>query len=832
MDAEETPGALRKRKHSDTSESTDAGGEVIVASATIHGPPPLPLPREEEKREPCGGRPRMRARANRFLPLARTTVLVVEGLEVAGNGIERRSGTMPGTIRPIMPSNPGRGMATGVRGSEAATSTNLRILQVNLGRGLAAQDLLKQAIAAGRVDLVIASEPYARGGMGCATFASGDGTAMVAVPRGGPEVRRVGAGGGYVAVETRGVLVVSVYSSPNTGAGDLERILDAVGTLIRRRLAVGPRMVLVAGDTNAWTRRCGSTRTNARGEVLDEFMDVQGLVSCRRGDAPSFVRLDGSGGSAIDVTLTTARHADRVVGWRVSSEETMSDHRYIVFGVRESASPRSRQCVPEPSTVWAWRKVVREDFAEAFGVVDRHDLEQVAACEERTTHASAKDLTTELAGRIECACEVSMPRAGVGRAGRGRPVHWWSPAIASLRRDCRAAFRRIARCRRRRPRPDASRAGGVGPLLPTDEAYDDTLGGLVADYRSARRALRNAIRNAKRQCWRELIARVEADPWGLPYKIVMGKLAGAGGGGAVPPRDSGTLLAIAEELFPDDPEERAGGGGDSRARVFEDRGTEDEDGEDGGDDGDGGGGDTVAGGAGGGGVGSVPRVTLRELDAVVRGCPSGRAPGPDGVPYEVVKLAYSCDPHAFRIAYDRCLSRGHFPERWRRARLALIAKPGAERERVELGEPRAFRPLSMLDCAGKILEKLVAERLLAALDRRGGLSPRQYGFRRGRSTAHAVRSVENATLLKDAEGESTVVVSLDVRNAFNSVRWKDVRGALRSWDLPPALMRILEGFLSERTLLVSTADRGVVERPVARGCRRARCWDRSSGSYL
>ncbi|KAH8342698.1 hypothetical protein KR059_003696, partial [Drosophila kikkawai] len=56
--------------------------------------------------------------------------------------------------------------------------------------------------------------------------------------------------------------------------------------------------------------------------------------------------------------------------------------------------------------------------------------------------------------------------------------------------------------------------------------------------------------------------------------------------------------------------------------------------------------------------------------------------------------------------------------------------------------PSAYRPLCMLNTTGKLLEKLVKPRLAAAIERGGGLSPRQNGFRPGRSTIGAIQEVD------------------------------------------------------------------------------------------
>lgn len=42
----------------------------------------------------------------------------------------------------------------------------------------------------------------------------------------------------------------------------------------------------------------------------------------------------------------------------------------------------------------------------------------------------------------------------------------------------------------------------------------------------ARKALRSAIRKAHSESWNQLCQLVDEDPWGLPYKVVMRKVAG------------------------------------------------------------------------------------------------------------------------------------------------------------------------------------------------------------------------------------------------------------------------------------------------------------------
>jgi len=88
----------------------------------------------------------------------------------------------------------------------------------------------------------------------------------------------------------------------------------------------------------------------------------------------------------------------------------------------------------------------------------------------------------------------------------------------------------------------------------------------------------------------------------------------------------------------------------------------------------------------------------------------------------------------------------------------------------------------MLDMTGKLLERLLLQRLEKQLDERGGLrrAPNQYGFRKGISTESDVNSVLEIAAQAAAPPRKKslcVLVTLDVKNAFNSLRWPEARSA-------------------------------------------------------
>ncbi|CAB0039424.1 unnamed protein product [Trichogramma brassicae] len=184
----------------------------------------------------------------------------------------------------------------------------------------------------------------------------------------------------------------------------------------------------------------------------------------------------------------------------------------------------------------------------------------------------------------------------------------------------------------------------------------------------------------------------------------------------------------------------------------------------------------------------ITAVTLKELKGAQTSIKEQSAPGPDGIPNSALKIAVAARPDIFLQVYTKCLETGVFPSDWKRQRLVLIRKPCKPPD-----QPSSYRPLCMLDTAGKILERIICDRLEAFTGRPGGLSERQFCFRKGRSTINAIEDVIS-TARNAVAGRSWIrgtkkycdAVTIDVRNAFNSAWWDNILFALRP-NLPSSL---------------------------------------------
>jgi hypothetical protein len=64
------------------------------------------------------------------------------------------------------------------------------------------------------------------------------------------------------------------------------------------------------------------------------------------------------------------------------------------------------------------------------------------------------------------------------------------------------------------------------------------------------------------------------------------------------------------------------------------------------------------------------------------------------------------------------------PPTWKSSQIVPIPKPGKDPASVA-----AYRPISLLSCVGKLMERLVVARLSWFLERNNSFLPHQFGFR-------------------------------------------------------------------------------------------------------
>lgn len=208
----------------------------------------------------------------------------------------------------------------------------------------------------------------------------------------------------------------------------------------------------------------------------------------------------------------------------------------------------------------------------------------------------------------------------------------------------------------------------------------------------------------------------------------------------------------------------------------------------------------------------VPAVTGLEVLQAARRIGPGKAPGPDGVNGGLIKETMEMLGKSWCGCFTRCISEGCFPARWKIARLVLLKK-----DRKPDGLPSSYRPICLLNDAGKMLERILANRLNRVLEETEGLSALQFGFREGRSTLDAVKHLRELVRGGLEDDKVVLVISLDIANAFNSLPWHVIHEALVYKEVPEYIRVIARDYLRDRWLIYEQRNGGLARRRVTRG---------------
>ena len=118
-------------------------------------------------------------------------------------------------------------------------------------------------------------------------------------------------------------------------------------------------------------------------------------------------------------------------------------------------------------------------------------------------------------------------------------------------------------------------------------------------------------------------------------------------------------------------------------------------------------------------------VTSKEVRQAIFSSVSIKAPGPDGISFLCIQHAYTAIPQHFNSLYKALLNIGYHPKYWRQAIGAILAKPN----KPDYTVPKAYRPIALLNCLGKVAEKIIAASLNYLAEKHHLLDPEQMGGR-------------------------------------------------------------------------------------------------------
>ena len=172
------------------------------------------------------------------------------------------------------------------------------------------------------------------------------------------------------------------------------------------------------------------------------------------------------------------------------------------------------------------------------------------------------------------------------------------------------------------------------------------------------------------------------------------------------------------------------------------------------------------------------------------------APGPDKLTWRHLKFIVNqdaCLTNIINIA-DSCINLGYWPKYFKVSSIIIIPKPN----KSLYDQLKAFRPIILLNTLGKLIEKVIAERLQFTVTSNDFIHLSQLGRLKFKSTMDASIVLTHIIRSGWAKGKLTSSLAFDISQFFLSLNHKLLTLILEKAGLDPKVTSFFANYLVRR----------------------------------
>lgn len=178
------------------------------------------------------------------------------------------------------------------------------------------------------------------------------------------------------------------------------------------------------------------------------------------------------------------------------------------------------------------------------------------------------------------------------------------------------------------------------------------------------------------------------------------------------------------------------------------------------------------------------------LDGLSR-APNHSSPGPDSLPYQIVRLLFNHPATAaigLRV-YNDALLHGIYPASWTQTSLVLLPKKG------DLSHLKNWRPISLINTDVKVFTRLLNVRLMV-LHFSSKISIHQMGFMPKRFIAEQGLLVQCMQAVATRNKLPSIVLLLDQEKAYDRIHFNYLQSIMQAFNIPTALITAILNLFS------------------------------------
>ena len=189
-------------------------------------------------------------------------------------------------------------------------------------------------------------------------------------------------------------------------------------------------------------------------------------------------------------------------------------------------------------------------------------------------------------------------------------------------------------------------------------------------------------------------------------------------------------------------------------------------------------------------------IKMHELEYSLRKLKSS-APGHDLINNQMLKELPGLVKTFLINLFNDSFSSGIIPASWKYAILIPILKPEKDPTKID-----SYRPISLLPCIPKLLEKIICRRLNFSFEKYRKFSKNQDGFRKCMSTQEQICRLENFIHTNLSLKKISIVVFIDLSKAYDGIWHTGLLFKLQESGISGRTLNWIKEYLSGRTFKV------------------------------
>ncbi|RUS71656.1 hypothetical protein EGW08_020580 [Elysia chlorotica] len=186
--------------------------------------------------------------------------------------------------------------------------------------------------------------------------------------------------------------------------------------------------------------------------------------------------------------------------------------------------------------------------------------------------------------------------------------------------------------------------------------------------------------------------------------------------------------------------------------------------------------------------------TKAEIRKAIKTMKSGKAAGPDGIPPEALKDDINTSTDMLHPFLQKVWENEEMPMEWKKGYLVKLPKKG------DLSSCGNWRGITLLSIPGKILSRIILERLRTTLDQK--LRDEQAGFRQRKSCTDQIASLR-IIIEQSLEWQTSLYMTfVDFQKAFDSVDREVIWKLMQYYGIPHKFINIIRRLYENSTCQV------------------------------